>query len=327
MPLWSIEKVAVKTIPPWERPSIKLLNMDLPSKLSSPVEELRQRVLFTLHRYPDHRALYTDGSKCGRKTGTGLYSQTNRMMFRLPDHTSIYIAELFAIYQAIELAQSDTHSNFVIFSDSMSALQSIQSGNQMGNFLLGKIISSLMTTNKSIILSWVPSHIGISGNEKADALAKSALENNSIVNIPTDLGTFNSILSTQLHAHWQSQWDNLQIPHKHKKYITDWPTSYRHNRREEIAIARLRMNSTYITHLDPYISGTFPPQCNTCNTTLSVRHILLHCTQYNTQRQTLVQHCRHNNIQFSVTNILADDIYMVDRIIFYLRTTGLLWKL
>ena len=197
----------------------------------------------------------------------------------------------------------------------------------MGNFLLGKIISTLSTTNKSIILSWVPSHIGISGNEKADALAKSALENNSIVNIPTDLGTFNSILTKQLYAHWQSQWDNLHIAHKHKKRIADWHTSYRQNRREEVALARLRMNSTFITHLAPYIAGTFPPQCNTCNTTLSISHVLIHCTQYNRQRQTLIQHCRRNNIQFSLTNILADDIFMVDMLIFYLRTTGLLWKL
>ena len=32
--------------------------------------------------------------------------------------------------------------------------------------------------NKKVVLAWVPSHIGIKGNEKADELAKQALNFN-----------------------------------------------------------------------------------------------------------------------------------------------------
>ena len=43
--------------------------------------------------------------------------------------------------------------------------------------------------NKKVVLAWVPSHVGIKGNEKADELAKQALNFNVLdLKIPhTDL--------------------------------------------------------------------------------------------------------------------------------------------
>ena len=67
--------------------------------------------------------------------------------------------------------------NFVIFSDSMSSLQSIYGFNldsdRVQKFL--KDCTILATNGKNIILCWIPSPVGILGNEKADAAAKSAL--------------------------------------------------------------------------------------------------------------------------------------------------------
>ena len=34
----------------------------------------------------------------------------------------------------------------------------------------------LCSQNKSVILAWIPSHVGIKGNEKVDILAKEALD-------------------------------------------------------------------------------------------------------------------------------------------------------
>jgi len=68
-------------------------------------------------------------------------------------------------------------NNFVIFSDSMSGLQSINGFNLeldlVQKFL--KDFTVLAKNGKNIILCWIPSHVGILGNEKADAAAKSAL--------------------------------------------------------------------------------------------------------------------------------------------------------
>ena len=53
----------------------------------------------------------------------------NTKCVRLPDAASIFRAELYALLLAIDVIQCSKEKNFVIFSDSMSSLQSINGFN------------------------------------------------------------------------------------------------------------------------------------------------------------------------------------------------------
>ena len=96
---------------------------------------------------------------------------------QLPDTASIFWAELYALLLAIDVVRRSKEKNFVIFSDSLSNLQAIGGFNidsdLVQKFLKGYTI--LAKNGKNIVLCWIPSHVGIPGNEKADAAAKTAL--------------------------------------------------------------------------------------------------------------------------------------------------------
>ena len=53
----------------------------------------------------------------------------NTKCVRLPDAASIFRAELYALLLAIDVVRRSKEKNFVIFSDSMSSLQSINGFN------------------------------------------------------------------------------------------------------------------------------------------------------------------------------------------------------
>jgi len=101
----------------------------------------------------------------------------NTTCVRLPDAASIFRAELYALLLAIDVVRCSKEKNFVIFSDSMSRLQSIN-GFNLDSHLVQKFLkdySVLTKTSKNSILCWIPSHVRILINQKADVAAKSAL--------------------------------------------------------------------------------------------------------------------------------------------------------
>ena len=69
---------------------------------------------------------------------------------------------------------------FIIFTDSLSSLQAFDSNNCDHPFIqdILKLFNDCLSVNKKVVLAWVPSHVGIKGNEKADELAKQALNFN-----------------------------------------------------------------------------------------------------------------------------------------------------
>ena len=64
------------------------------------------------------------------------------------------------------------------FSDSLSALQAITRNSQSSREDVVKeivvVCHRLITRGTDIVLQWVPSHVGVPGNESADRVAKQA---------------------------------------------------------------------------------------------------------------------------------------------------------
>ena len=98
-------------------------------------------------------------------------------MQRIPDDSSIFTAEAKAVDVALDFINTRYANNkFVIFSDSPSVLKAMNHTSSE-NPLIQKLLEKCheLLAYIEIVLCWIPSHIGIQGNEMLDQQAKSSL--------------------------------------------------------------------------------------------------------------------------------------------------------
>ena len=85
--------------------------------------------------------------------------------------------------KALKALSSGTYNcNCVIYTDSRSALQALESlaPCQLANSIKQQV-SDLTRNGNNITVCWVPGHAGISGNELADHKAKAAVSDLSLI--------------------------------------------------------------------------------------------------------------------------------------------------
>jgi ribonuclease HI len=95
-------------------------------------------------------------------------------LYKLPDNSSIFTAELYALYMSTEKLKCTSNDDFVICSDSISAIKSLKSVCQgIREESIGlETIRNCLPTNKKVTFQWIPSHVGIRHNEEVDKLTK-----------------------------------------------------------------------------------------------------------------------------------------------------------
>jgi ribonuclease HI len=167
--------------PPWLLPVPDvLLDLTAHKKDSTPPAIYQQSLNELLSSFPGYCRIYTDGSKSedGRVAAAAVSSRHPRRSFkhRLPDHSSVFSAELQAVLLALRHAYRSRERNFLILSDSLSALQALQGAGTDHPLLvqIRELYADLMKEYYDIIFIWVPGHVGIEGNRIADSAANDA---------------------------------------------------------------------------------------------------------------------------------------------------------
>ena len=91
---------------------------------------------------------------------------------------SVFNAELEGIHLALKkfLTLTKTNKNFIIYTDSFSAVETLQGKNfRTKNIKRFYNLLKKLLPQAQVVKAWIPWHVGISGNERADRLAKAAL--------------------------------------------------------------------------------------------------------------------------------------------------------
>ncbi|XP_060861790.1 uncharacterized protein LOC132938796 [Metopolophium dirhodum] len=283
-------KETFSTIPPWNTNHIEanteLIKFNKHDTLHSLIINTFYEIINT--EFKNYYHVYTDASKTTYETGFAITHRDENSLHKLDPFFSIYTAETFAILETTLTALSSNHDKVLIISDSMSAVTSIANVHTKCN-LAQSIQNVIHSTDKSIKLMWVPSHIGIPGNELSDELAMKAASSPDTKIYPhVTYDDAIRALKSKLYSLWQNQWEkqtNQNNKFRHIKPSTiKWPDPpVKLTRHEETMVTRVRIGHTRIIH-SYLMRKELKPMCETCNSELTVHHIFLECPIYQNAR-------------------------------------------
>jgi len=177
-----------KPLEPWlkVRPDIRIHKSR--KKDTVPEVELKQIFLSHINECCEvekiHNCYYTDGSLLGDgRAGSAMLligeNTQEEVGVRLGHNASSTQSEIFALLLALKDIRRRKISS-VIICDSQAALLSLQSRRckcKLHEGLINRahtLLSDLSRHDIKVVFLWVPSHVGINGNERVDKLAKTA---------------------------------------------------------------------------------------------------------------------------------------------------------
>ncbi|GFT53714.1 putative RNA-directed DNA polymerase from transposon X-element [Trichonephila clavipes] len=273
-------------IPTLNTPRFHYINPFATYSKSTVAPVVFQRV-FAYHRsqYSRYSAIYTDGSKRADYVGCGVVIEDIMHGYRLDTSCSIFTAEAVAIYRALQLIDSTMPRKYCIYTDSMSVLEALENYHDRCHPVVCTVLditSRMYSKGFDIVFCWLPSHVGILGNEQADSAAKSATTH---LPLAVPLSDMKRVIMHHIFKIWQESWsqqlDNKL--HSVKPVIGAWPVMPM--RRTDVKLTRLRIGHTRFTHRH-LLFGERAPECPSCHVSYTVRHILIDCPVFNLHRIT-----------------------------------------
>ena len=305
-----IETHSVPETPSWciNKPKV-ILSLHSGKKSESNPHILKENFHELQSYYSDYEHIYTDGSKDEDKVGCAAAKYDDCKQMRIPDGSSVFTAEAKAIDLALDFVNKCNYTDkYVIFSDSLSVLQALNHTSSKNSQIQQLLLKHHEISNlKTVIYCWIPSHIGIYGNEKVDKSAKESL-NLEPTDFKIPFNNFKPFINKYIFNKWQASWNKAEF----NKLKEIEPIVNRHgsfpklSRREEIVLARLRIGHTRLTH-SYLFNRDQQPYCIGCDTPFTVKHFLLYCADFDRERRSLFQADSLKNLfkDVSVVNILS----------------------
>ena len=206
------------------------------------------------------------------------------------ENSSNYDAEIAAIEEALHLLKTQVQAhpkkkqNLVIFTDAMSALESLDDDPTSKPELKSILLDAhelIATYGVKTSMQWIPGHSNTPGNDKADTLAKKGSRQPQ-PNTNTTFQTVKQILRANTKEEWLNGWTLNQTGRelfKHMAAPNKADPINALNRKDQSTIFRLRTRHIALNKHLHRIGANATPACPLCNhPEESVEHHLHHCT-------------------------------------------------
>lgn len=164
--------------------------------------------------WPNDDYFFTDASKLSPQGSVGwsIFHENSKVsfMFKSPSQASVFSGECLAIKYCISFILENEISHSLIFSDSLSSLQSVLSNPFSPKnrseivFDIKNLLHQCHINNLTVTLVYIPSHCGIFGNENADHLAKQAVVHGKL----NYFKNYSYDLVSQAKIYLQNSWNN-----------------------------------------------------------------------------------------------------------------------
>ena len=171
---------------------------------------------------------------------------------------------------------------------------------------------------------WVPAHVGVIGNKRADQAAKEAMRMLYPSPISIPYSGFRSTIHFYSKDKWQASWssltDNLKLKSIHPS-IEKWQSLGITDGKTSILLTRMRIGHTHTTHsyLMKSREERRAPLYNSCRVGLTIEHILIACPAFDSERRAASLHVR------SMSEVLGNDC-CIRSLVLFLRNTGFYHK-
>lgn len=178
-----------------------------------------------------------------------------------------------------------------------------------------------------ITFPWVPAHVSVPGNEKADAVAR-AVASRPPRPCPLPCRNLYPTVRSALHNAWQRRWEDMPTPIKMKEItaraVRPWSYSHVKNRKIQTTLVRLRIGHTRYTH-GFLMSQGVQPYCDDSLVPLTVRHLLVECPSLGDVREWFLPLCRNRDDSFPLSLVLGEKVLSaLSDVIGYLKDVGVL---
>ncbi|UYV81132.1 hypothetical protein LAZ67_20000127 [Cordylochernes scorpioides] len=231
---------------------------------------LKNRRSYNLPKYINKikNKLGHTGSGCLIKTTNGI-EKINR---RNPDFCSVFRSELIAIYEALKSIRNTNYQDIWILTDSRSAIQHLSHTGELRDKISRNIIGYLQKLSKTskIHLQWIPSHVGIEGNEAADVLAKKGTKEPLPQKNKLTFKEIETVAKTKISKNWR-------IPPKHSWYSGVNPGGALNIRNRQHQTTLTRFRTDHLKPLKIENNNKIYPTCPKCSLAPAAPEHILAC--------------------------------------------------